>query len=776
MDEFSRREWCRFAAEQGGIGSCVARTTCSSSENGEHLVFQQGQKIIVLCCVSQPDDGPRPEGWFLGYANNEIGYFDGAYMESVPPLLCVGSVERPLPPHSDVFADTPVPLQSLIVPPDRKLVAFDPNVGVPMNMCSTQDLPSPRPRSPTLRDDALFSSSTEHLDKPVNEMVPEAGEILAPPEKASSLAAEPTLPQQQQPSETNDNAFEYEDVYSIYNTYFRPSMSLMPSDMPIMESPPRIVRASGLSDGDDTTDTLSEGNGTVTQARPVDKVMDSVPDNVTNRLLLHKDDSATLLDSSTHSSTDSSVPATSPPPQSHTLPLTKSDTAPLTPSKTSGVRSVATSTNGSPHRGVAEMHQSHATSSPQRSVKTYGSTPQSSPRRMAPSAPSASPPPSMNGSRVSLSTMRESPLARPVPNIYGSPRSKPYLDMSEHALPEKAQLFQQWTKLLTDRSTSSRVRRKAQQLTHVGVPSALRGRVWLLLAEKHLRLKRGVFDQMCRTSAESQQHPEKYQFSELIEQDLNQCFPLSQPFEGLGGSTRDTIRSILHAYAFFNPTVGYTEGMCLLVGLLLTHLHAEDAFWLLDAVVHSYGMEHIYAGDMRRLHVDNLVVDELVRMTEPALHERFREMHIEPIMFLPGWILPVFVRTLPWATLLRVWDMFMCYGYTFLLRTTVAILGLSKQRLMQMPTIQGRTMVLRNLVFVDPAPLTEERVLKQAMELPVTDKDIMRMEASAEQLVQGGGGPSTTLDQGGRDGVIRGSVQGKPVTKKTLRVLMGRKT
>ena len=95
---------------------------------------------------------------------------------------------------------------------------------------------------------------------------------------------------------------------------------------------------------------------------------------------------------------------------------------------------------------------------------------------------------------------------------------------------------------------------------------------------------------------ESQQHPDRYSFSTLIEQDLNQCFPLTQPFEGLNGSTRETIRSILHAYAYYNPSVGYTEGMCLLVGLLLTHLHMEDAFWLLDGIVQGYGLDRIYSG------------------------------------------------------------------------------------------------------------------------------------------------------------------------------------
>ena len=100
-------------------------------------------------------------------------------------------------------------------------------------------------------------------------------------------------------------------------------------------------------------------------------------------------------------------------------------------------------------------------------------------------------------------------------------------------------------------------------------------------------------------------------------------------------------------------------------------------------------------------------------------------------MFLPGRMLPIFVRTLPWATLVRVWDMFMCYGYTFLLRTAVAILCLCRQTLLQLPHEQRRMMTLRHLEFVPPGALAEGNVVNLDLELPVTNKEIVRMEATA---------------------------------------------
>ena len=85
----------------------------------------------------------------------------------------------------------------------------------------------------------------------------------------------------------------------------------------------------------------------------------------------------------------------------------------------------------------------------------------------------------------------------------------------------------------------------------------------------------------------------------------------------------------------------------------------------------------------------------------------------------------------------------------------------------------SRSAVIRNLVFVHPGPLTEEDVLARALELPVTDKEIIRMESAAESLVGDASRPSTALDKG--DSNLRGQLQGKPVTKKTMWLLLGRR-
>lgn len=37
---------------------------------------------------------------------------------------------------------------------------------------------------------------------------------------------------------------------------------------------------------------------------------------------------------------------------------------------------------------------------------------------------------------------------------------------------------------------------------------------------------------------------------------------------------------------------------------------------------------------------------------------------IEPVLYMMEWFMCAFSRTLPWASVLRVWDMFLCDGQT----------------------------------------------------------------------------------------------------------------
>lgn len=43
-------------------------------------------------------------------------------------------------------------------------------------------------------------------------------------------------------------------------------------------------------------------------------------------------------------------------------------------------------------------------------------------------------------------------------------------------------------------------------------------------------------------------------------------------------------------------------------------------------------------------------------------YRHLKKFKIDPILYMTEWFMCIFSRTLPWASVLRVWDIFFCEG------------------------------------------------------------------------------------------------------------------
>ncbi|KAG8305224.1 hypothetical protein J6590_074415 [Homalodisca vitripennis] len=66
-----------------------------------------------------------------------------------------------------------------------------------------------------------------------------------------------------------------------------------------------------------------------------------------------------------------------------------------------------------------------------------------------------------------------------------------------------------------------------------------------------------------------------------------------------------------------------------------------------------------------------------------------KKQKIEPILYMTEWFLCVFTRTLPWATILRIWDMFLCEEFS------------SPQKAFKMPNARSVLIAVAKEVFIN---------------------------------------------------------------------------
>lgn len=72
----------------------------------------------------------------------------------------------------------------------------------------------------------------------------------------------------------------------------------------------------------------------------------------------------------------------------------------------------------------------------------------------------------------------------------------------------------------------------------------------------------------------------------------------------------------------------------------------------------SHGSSHL----QEAIQLDGEIFFALLRRASPLAHRHLRRQRIDPVLYMTEWFMCIFARTLPWASVLRVWDMFFCEG------------------------------------------------------------------------------------------------------------------
>lgn len=68
------------------------------------------------------------------------------------------------------------------------------------------------------------------------------------------------------------------------------------------------------------------------------------------------------------------------------------------------------------------------------------------------------------------------------------------------------------------------------------------------------------------------------------------------------------------------------------------------------------------------IQLDGQILFSLLHKVSPVAYKHLSKQKIDPILYMTEWFMCAFSRTLPWSSVLRVWDMFFCEGRGLLLQ------------------------------------------------------------------------------------------------------------
>jgi hypothetical protein len=196
--------------------------------------------------------------------------------------------------------------------------------------------------------------------------------------------------------------------------------------------------------------------------------------------------------------------------------------------------------------------------------------------------------------------------------------------------------------------------KKFNNLILSGIPVAVRREVWMERTGANALSEPGLFASLVsNASISTTTHNE-------ITADIDRTLGNNIFFRSGAGKAK--LEDILTAYAQHNPTIGYSQGLNIIAANLLLMLpSAEDAFWLLVAIIENILPFEYYHHDGnisgQSLDIDGKVLTSyVIDHLGATLHKHLRIHSVDLSMFTPGWFISAFAACLSGEPLYRIWD------------------------------------------------------------------------------------------------------------------------
>ncbi|KAM3722794.1 TBC1 domain family member 10A [Dirofilaria immitis] len=267
---------------------------------------------------------------------------------------------------------------------------------------------------------------------------------------------------------------------------------------------------------------------------------------------------------------------------------------------------------------------------------------------------------------------------------------------------------------------------KIRKRCRKGIPPSLRGRAWKHLcgAAFHMEfsVNKHVFEEVSS-------QPGDPRWTEDIKKDLNRQFPEHVMFSragpyGKGG--KSDLFELLKAYTVLHPEEGYCQGQAPVAAVLLMHMPLRDAFYCFVQICHKY-LPGYYSAGLEAIQIDGDILFQVLKDKSRFSYRHLKKHRVEPVLYMVEWFMCIFCRTLPWPTVLRVWDMFFCEGVKVLFKIAVILFRYGLRTSDQLKEFNDFHSIVTRLKNLPEKIMTEDFLIQKVIDLDLDEVELERI-------------------------------------------------
>jgi len=236
---------------------------------------------------------------------------------------------------------------------------------------------------------------------------------------------------------------------------------------------------------------------------------------------------------------------------------------------------------------------------------------------------------------------------------------------------KEARMALKWTKVIQnwDKQSQQKKLPKLQDQATIGIPDCVRGTVWkLIVGAPSMQQQLGFkYSDLCAKAHNTKD-------GRQIDLDIKRTYRNHFMFRDKKGIGQKALSNILKAYSIFNEEIGYCQGMADLTALLVMYMEEEEAWWTIVALIQRYAMAGLFTPSFPRLFQCFHVHNQLLQRHLPYLYNHFVRQGIEAAMYATKWYMNIFLGSIPFPVVLRVWDMYLWGGPHVVYRFALAVL------------------------------------------------------------------------------------------------------